>query len=298
MNVMNNNFFKGLITAIITPFDEDKIDFDAFAKIIHYQISHEVDAIVVAGSTGEGISLSEKEYKELLANAIEISQNKIPIIAGIVGINMHSIVDTINYAQNIGVHGLMCCITPYLKPTQDGIYRYFEDIHEISRVPIMLYSVPARTSVDFSDDTLIALSRLPRIKAFKDAGKDIERPLRIVQEIPVGFNLLSGDDEYAIAYNAHGGVGCVSVASNIAPKLCKLLQKYCYQNDYKSALEIQTMLMPLYKALFAESNPIPVKYAASKIGLCSSKIRMPLLEASITTKNKIDHVLENLKECI
>lgn len=285
-----SNIFKGLITALITPFKDDQIDYGSLEKIVRYQIDNKVDGIVVGGSTGEGNSLSLVEYEALLRAVIDITQKNIPIIAGCSAINTRAAVEMAEICSKMPIDGFMCSIPPYVKPTQEGIYRHFEVIHNASTLPIMLYSVPSRTIVDFTDATIFRLAQLPRIIALKDADKDLERPLRI-KAVLKGFSLVSGNDEVSLGYNAQGGEGCVSVASNIAPSLCKKLQDSCRDNNYQEALQIQQKLLPLYKALFAESNPIGVKYAAKAIGLCSGELRLPLSTATDSTKEKINEIV-------
>ncbi|MFU7501221.1 MULTISPECIES: 4-hydroxy-tetrahydrodipicolinate synthase [unclassified Candidatus Tisiphia] len=294
---MNNNIFKGLITAIITPFKDNKLDFVSLEKILNYQIDNKVDGVVIAGSTGEGPSLSLQEYQSLLEIAVEITKNRTQIIAGCSAITTSIAIDMIKICTKIPVDGLMCSIPSYVKPMQEGIYLHFEAIHNASidrasNLPIMLYSVPSRTVVDFSDDTIVRLSKLPRIVAFKDAGNDLERPLRIKAAVSKDFNLLCGNDGIALSYNAQSGVGCVSVASNIAPSLCKKLQDNCHAGNYKEALRIEQQLLPLYKALFAETNPIPVKYAACRLGLCSNELRLPLTSALKVTEEKVNKAMD------
>ncbi|WP_341795054.1 4-hydroxy-tetrahydrodipicolinate synthase [Rickettsia endosymbiont of Rhinocyllus conicus] len=289
-----NNIFKGLITAIITPFKNNKLDLDALEKILEYQINAEVNAVVIAGSTGEGSSLSFEEYKLLLQTAKDIINKRIPIISGCSSNDTAYAIELAAESTKIGVDGFMISPPSYLKPTQSGIYKHFEAIHEASNLPIMLYSVPGRTGVDFTDEVIFKLAKLPRILALKDAGIDLERPLRIKAIVKKEFNLLCGNDDLSLAFNAQGGVGCVSVASNVAPKLCKELQEKWYNNDVKGALEIHQKLLPLYKALFVESNPIPVKYAMHYLGFCTNKIRLPLTEATNTTKTQIEEIITSL----
>ncbi|WP_341749611.1 4-hydroxy-tetrahydrodipicolinate synthase [Candidatus Tisiphia endosymbiont of Sialis lutaria] len=288
---MENNIFKGVITAMITPFKENKLDFASVEKIVNYQIANKVDGIVVAGSTGEGASLTLQEYQSLLQAVMEIVNKRMPVIAGCSAMTTSTAVDMVQICTEIAVDGFMCSIPSYVKPTQEGIYLHFETIHNASNLPIMLYSVPSRTLADFSDDTIIRLSKLPRIVALKDAGNDLERPLRI-RAIVKDFNLLCGNDELALSYNAHSGVGCVSVASNITPSLCKKLQDDCREGNYQEALQVQQQLLPIYKALFAESNPIPVKYAAARLGLCANELRLPLTSANVVTEEKINKAME------
>lgn len=288
---MNNNIFKGLITAIITPFKDNKLDFVSLEKILNYQIDNKVDGVVIAGSTGEGPSLSLQEYQSLLEIAVEITKNRTQIIAGCSAMTTSTAVDMIQICTKISVDGFMCSIPSYVKPTQEGIYLHFETIHNASNLPIMLYSVPSRAVADFSDDTIVRLSKLPRIIALKDAGNDLERPLRI-RAMVKDFNLLCGNDELALSYNVHSGVGCVSVASNVTPSLCKKLQDNCRDGNYQEALQIQQQLLPIYKALFAESNPIPVKYAVARLGLCSNELRLPLTSAGKVTEEKINKAMD------
>ncbi|ABV79298.1 dihydrodipicolinate synthase [Rickettsia bellii OSU 85-389] len=289
-----NNIFKGLITAIITPFRDNKLDLNALEKILEYQINAEVNAVVIAGSTGEGSSLSFEEYKLLLQTAKDIVNKRIPVISGCSSNNTACAIELAAESTKIGVDGFMISPPSYLKPTQGGIYKHFEAIHEASNLPIMLYSVPSRTGVDFTDETILKLSKLSRILALKDAGIDLERPLRIKSVINKELNLLCGNDDLSLAFNAQGGVGCVSVASNITPKLCKELQEKWHNNDVKGALGIHQRLLPLYKALFVESNPIPVKYAMYYLGFCTNEIRLPLTEATDTTKKQIEEIITSL----
>lgn len=286
-----NNIFTGLITALITPFKNNQLDLNALEKILKHQIAGGVNAIVVGGSTGEGSALSLEEYKLLVDNAKEISDNNISIIVGCSSNNTANAIKLADLASNVGASGFMACVPPYVKPTQIGIYKHFEAIHNASNIPIMLYSVISRTIADFTDETIFDLAKLPRIIALKDAGNDLERPLRIKTRLPK-FHLLSGNDELALAYNAQGGAGCVSVASNIMPKLCRQLQDCCQASDIVVALKLQQQLLPLYKALFAETNPIAVKYAAHRLGLCVNELRLPLTEATDKTKDLIDEVLK------
>jgi len=294
-----NNIFKGLITAIITPFKNNKLDLESLEKILEYQIKAKVDAVLVAGSTGEGSSLSFEEYKLLLQTAKDIINNRIPIISGCSSNNTAYAIELAIESTRIGVDGFMASPPSYVKPTQYGIYKHFEAIHEASNLPIMLYSAPTRSGADFADETIFKLIKLSRVLALKDCGVDLERPLRIRAVVKEEFNLLTGNDDAALAFNAQGGIGWVSVASNVAPKLCKELLEKWYKNDVKGALEIHQKLLPLYKVLFIESNPIPVKYAMHYLGFCENEIRLPLTEATEKTKKLIEEIITslNIKIC-
>ncbi|WP_323739238.1 4-hydroxy-tetrahydrodipicolinate synthase [Candidatus Trichorickettsia mobilis] len=291
---MDNNIFKGLFTALLTPFKDNRIDFMSLEKMLEYQIKSGVDGIVIAGSTGEGVNLDRDEYIALLQEVVDITKKRILIIAGCNATYTIQAVNQVLEAQKIPIDGLMCTTPYYTRPTQEGLYQHFKAIHDIAELPIILYSVPIRTGVDFTDDTIFRLSELPKIIAFKDAGRDLERTLRISAKVKGDFALLSGNDEVSLAYNAQGGVGCISVVSNIAPKLCKDLQERWKKGHFKSALKIHQQLVPLYKALFMEVNPIGIKYAAQYLGICSGELRFPLTEANFDTRNEIERALKKL----
>lgn len=286
-----NNLFQGLLTALITPFKDNKLDLFSWEKILNYQIDNQVDGIVVGGSTGEGTSLTLQEYELLLQTAVEIVNKRLPIIAGCSVNNTRSALELVQICTHIAIDGVMCSIPAYVKPMQEGIYLHFEAVHQASNLPIMLYSVPSRTLVDFADDTIIRLSQLPRIIALKDASNDLERSLRIKSSVSNGFNFLAGNDATLLAYNAQGGVGCVSVTSNIAPAICKQIQVNCQNNDYHLAAKIHQQLGALYQALALESNPIAVKYGAANLGLCANELRLPLTPATEGTQREIQKAM-------
>lgn len=293
MENRNNNMFEGVVTAIITPFRNGAIDFASLEKIIEFQIANNIASIVVSGSTGEGNSLTFNEYRSLVQATVDIAKKRLYVIAGCSSSSTSFAIKMALESQKIGADGLLCAVPPYVKPTQDGIVEHFTALHNETALPIMLYSVPSRTGSDFIDETILKLSELPRILAFKDAGSDLERPLRLTAKLKHPLNLLSGNDEVALAYNAQGGVGCVSVASNIAPKFCREMQQKWKNGETKLALQIHHQLLPLYKALFAETNPIPVKYAASLLGLSSPELRLPLTEATAQTKTRLEKIIKN-----
>ncbi len=287
-----SKLFRGLITAIVTPFKDNMLDVLSLEKIIKYQIASKVEAIVVAGSTGEGSSLSKEEYQTLLRSAVQIAGDKLAIIAGCCASSTAAALELAQIASSTGIQGLLCTVPPYVKPSQEGLYQHFKIIHDSVELPIMLYSVPSRTAVDLADETILRLSELPRILALKDAGKDIERTMRLTTKLNKKFSLLSGDDEFALAHNVQGGVGCVSVISNIVPGLCKKLQDACQQGDFKAAFSIHQQLVEFCNGLFAEANPTPVKYASYFLGLCGEELRLPLAKVSEETKIKIEKVIK------
>ncbi|MCZ6924720.1 MAG: 4-hydroxy-tetrahydrodipicolinate synthase [Rickettsia endosymbiont of Ixodes persulcatus] len=289
-----HNIFKGLITAAITPFKDNKLDLEALEKILKYQIKYEVDGVLIAGSTGEGSSLSFEEYKLLLQTSVEIVNKRIPIISGCSSNNTAYARELAAESTKIGVDGFMASPPSYIKPTQEGIYKHFEALHEACNLPIMLYSAPTRSGVDFSDETILRLSKLSRILALK-AKTTSSLPVKILKSsLTIALIRIGRSKSTPQSFNAKGGVGWVSVASNIAPNICKELLEKWYKNDVKEALEIHQRLLPLYKALFVESNPIPIKYAAHYLGLCENKIRLPLTEASDKAKKQIENIITSL----
>ena len=290
-----NKFFKGLYTAQITPFHNNEIDIEAFAKLLDRQVEAKVAGVVIAGSTGEVSALNIEEYKLLLKTASPALKGRVQFIAGVSSNAPEKAVELACIAQDNGADALMCVMPFYNKAPQRGLIKYFEAIHKATNIPIMLYTVPSRTGIDFTDETIIELSKFERIMGLKDAANDIERPLRLHSQLPQHFSLLSGEDANSVAYSAHGGKGCVSVISNIAPKICKKLQDLLLEDLYQGALNIQSRLIELYKVIFVETNPIPIKFAASYLGLCREEVRLPLMKMiDEVAKDRIIEVLKNL----
>lgn len=283
--------FHGLITALITPFKNYEIDLLALQKLIRHQIDGGIKAVVIAGSTGEAPALSFKEYKNLIKAAVQYSAGKLSIIAGCSSSSTRSSVQMAEAAEHVGAAGLMCSPPPYNKPTQQGLYEHFKMLHNSTNLPIMLYAAPGRTGVDFNDDTLFKLVELPRILALKDCGGDLERPLRLLNKLGDKLTVLSGDDPITLSYNAQGAKGLVSPISNLFPKEIKQIQDLWFRGKPAEALEAQVKLIPLYKALFVETNPIAIKYAAELLGLCESELRLPLCSPSLINQKIIKEAI-------
>lgn len=284
-----SNIFSGVITALITPFLQDKLDLATFEKILDYQSSNGIKSVVIAGSTGEGSSLSTDERAELLN--VGLKNKKLQII---LGCNAFTTLDSLKLAtsaEKLGAHGLMITPPPYTKPTQNGIFEHIKSVHDATRIPIMIYSVPSRTCVDFTDQTILKLSELERIVAFKDAGNDLQRPLRLSADIADKINILAGDDYLALAFNAHGAKGAVSVASNLLPTLMIQIQDLWHQGKIQQSIELQTKTFAIYKALFKETNPIGIKYAMHLAGFGSAKLRLPLTELQTENKLILDDIM-------
>ena len=291
---MNLNIFDGTITALITPFKKEKIDFASLESLIDKQIESGINGIVIGGSTGEGSSITRDQYFELVKAASECAGSKINIFAGITAISTNEALKKLEKLLGLDIDGIMSTAPQYIKPEQEGLFQHFKSIHDATNVPLMLYIHPGRTACDFSDDTIFRIMELERFVAIKDATSDLEKPLRILSK--ANINMLTGNDSSALSYYANGGTGCVSVIANIFPKLCKQIDSLWKDGSVGKALVIQRELTPLYTAIFAESNPIGIKYAAYKLGLCSDEILLPLTFASKDTRDKIDIELERLKD--
>lgn len=277
------NIFHGCITALVTPFLQDRIDFASFEKNLDRQIESGIRSVVVGGSTGEVTTLENHEYQDLIGTAV---QNKgLNIIAGCNSSSTAKAVNIASQAQKLGASALMIVVPPYNKPTQEGIFQHFKTVHDSSSLPIMIYSVPSRTGVDFTDETIYKICSLERVLAFKDAGGDVMRPLRLAEKLDNKINILSGDDYLALPFNAHGAKGVVSVVSNIFPGLIVDLQNLWFAGKFDEALDLQTRLFSFYRAIFSETNPIGVKYAMQVAQLCSSHVRLPLCQ--LKDENKI-----------
>ncbi len=274
--------FHGTITALITPFKNDKIDFVSLKKLIEYQIDGGIKSIVLGGSTGEGVTLSLEEYLSLIEESINISQGRIQIVAGCSASSTQVSIAMLSGAEKLGADALMCMTPPYNRPSQEGLYQHFKAVHDATNLPVMLYAFPPRTGVNFEDDTILRLAELPRIVALKDF--DVERTLRLSALLPPDFALMSGDDVNALTNRVHGGSGIISVVSNVFPREVKAIQEAWNKGLPQEALKLHQKLLPIYKAMFIEVNPVPIKYAASLLGLCNADIRMPLCE--LTEKNK------------
>jgi 4-hydroxy-tetrahydrodipicolinate synthase len=286
--------FSGIITALITPFKNGAIDFTSLEKLIDLQIDAGVHAIIPAGTTGESPTLTTIEHESLIRFVAKYAAGKIKVVAGTGSNNTDASIKMSKVAQDAGCNGVMCVAPYYNKPTQEGLFQHYKSIHDAISIPIMLYSVPHRVVVDFSDDLIFRIcDSLPRVLGFKDASGALGRPLRLKHRLGDRLSLLTGNDDEAVAFNAAGGVGCVSVISNITPKICKRIQDYCADGNFSEAIKLQISLAPIFKALFAESNPICVKYAASILGLCQADVRLPLCEPSEANQELIRATLSN-----
>ncbi len=283
--------FRGSITALITPFKNGQLDESAFQKNVAWQIEEGTHGLVPVGTTGESPTLSHEEHKKLISLCIEVSNGKVPVIAGTGSNSTVEAIELTKYAQQAGADGALVVVPYYNKPTQEGLYQHYKAIHDATDIPIVIYNIPGRSVIDMSVETMARLYELTNIVGVKDATGDVTRVS--LQRAAMGekFIQLSGEDGSALGFNAHGGCGCISVTPNIAPRLCAQFQEATLEGDYKKALELQDRLIPVHKTLFIESNPGPVKYAAERLGLCSAEMRLPLVPISQESKDKIDAAL-------
>jgi 4-hydroxy-tetrahydrodipicolinate synthase len=283
--------FQGSITALITPFRDGKIDVRAFQRLVEWQIDQGTHGLVPVGTTGESPTLSHDEHKGLVELCVEAAAGRVPVIAGAGSNCTAEAVELTRHAKQAGADGVLVVTPYYNKPTQEGLYLHFKAVNDCADIPILIYNIPGRSVVDMSVETMARLFKLANIVGVKDATANMARASQ--QRAALGPDLvqLSGEDATALGFMAHGGQGCISVTANVAPALCSEFQLACLGGNFKRALELQDQLMPLHDALFVESNPGPVKYAAEKLGLCSSETRLPLAPLTQASKVKVDAAL-------
>lgn len=280
--------FKGSFPALITPFKNGSVDEKAFQDFVEWQIGEGSNGLVPVGTTGESPTLSHEEHKRVVELCVEAANRRVPVIAGTGSNNTEEALDFSRHAEEAGADGVLVVTPYYNKPTQEGLYVHFKAVSEAVDLPIIIYNIPGRSVVDMSVETMARLAKeCPNIIGVKDATANLARPS--LQRMACGedFIQLSGEDPTAIGFNAQGGVGCISVTANTAPRLCAEFQSACLKNDFALALTYQDRLMPLHRALFLESSPAPVKYAVSLLGRCQPKVRMPLVEPGDETKEEV-----------
>ena len=280
--------FSGSIPALITPMRDGAVDEAALRKLVDWHIAEGTNALVPVGTTGESPTLTHDEHKLVVNIVVEQTAGRIPVIAGAGSNNTVEAIDFARHAEQAGADAILTVAPYYNKPTQEGMYQHFKAIAGAISLPVFLYNVPGRTIADISVDTVDRLARdCSNIIGIKDATADLTRPS--LQRIRTGsdFIQLSGEDGTALAFNAHGGRGCISVTANIAPRLCAEFQKACLAGDFATALSYQDRLMPLHNALFCEPSPGPVKYGASLLGLCSDETRLPLVPVTESGREKV-----------
>ena len=286
--------FKGSITALITPMSNGKIDEDAFANLVEWQIGQGTNGLVPVGTTGESPTLSHEEHMRVVELCVETAAGRVPVIAGTGSNATAEAIELTAHARRAGASGALVVCPYYNKPTQEGLYRHYRAIAEAVDIPIIIYNIPGRSVIDMSVATM---SRLyfdcKNIVGVKDATANLARTSQQRAAMGEEFIQLSGEDATALGFNAHGGRGCISVVGNIAPRLCAEFQEATLAGDFARALELQDRLMPLHRAAFAESNPCPTKYALSVLGKCSDEVRSPMVTVEAATRERMEAAMRH-----
>ncbi|PIP01397.1 4-hydroxy-tetrahydrodipicolinate synthase [uncultured Pleomorphomonas sp.] len=285
--------FKGSITALVTPFRDGAIDWEAFEAFVDWQITEGSHGLVPVGTTGESPTLSHDEHKRVVEACIKVTAGRVPVIAGAGSNNTAEAIDLAQFAEKAGANALLVVTPYYNKPNQEGLYRHFKAINDAVGLPIFIYNIPGRSVIDMSVETMARLNELRNIVGVKDATAKLERVSAQRQAMGPGFIQLSGEDGTALAFMAHGGHGCISVTANVAPRLCAEFQNACLAGDFGQALSIQDKLFPLHHALFIEPNPQGAKYALSLIDKMRNELRLPLVPVAPSTEAALRKALEH-----
>lgn len=283
--------FRGSITALVTPFHEGRLDEACFQKLVQRQVDEGTHGLVPVGTTGESPTLTHQEHKRVVELCIEVAAGKAFVIAGAGSNSTQEAIDLATHAQSAGADAVLVVTPYYNKPSQEGLYQHYKAIHDAISLPIFIYNIPGRSVIDMTPETMARLFKLPNIVGVKDATADLARVSQQRMLMGPEFIQLSGEDATALGFMAHGGQGCISVTSNVAPKLCAQFQEACLKGDYIAALSLQDQLMPLHDVMFCESNPGPAKYALSRLGLGVEEVRLPLVPITAHGRDLVDAAL-------
>jgi len=283
--------FKGSIPALITPFRDGAFDEDAFRSLIDWHVEQGTNGLVPCGTTGESPTLDHAEHRRVVEVCIDAAAGRIPVIAGTGSNSTAEAIDLTRHAKQAGADAALVVTPYYNKPTQEGLYQHFKAVQDATDIPILVYNVPPRSAVDMTVETMGRLARLPNIVGVKDATQDLTRPIMTRLAIGPDFCQLSGEDGTVLPFLAAGGHGCISVTANVAPALCVEVHRAWRDGNVAKAAALNDRLMPLHKALFCETSPSPVKYAASLLGKCSPEMRLPLVEISETSKDIVKRAM-------
>ncbi len=283
--------FQGSMVALLTPFTADGIDETGYQSFIEWQIGEGTEGLIPVGTTGESPTLSHAEHMRAVELCIEVAKGKIPVIAGAGSNSTEEAVALTRHAAQAGADAALVVTPYYNKPTQEGLYQHYKAVHDSADLPIIIYNIPGRSIVDMSVETMARLAKLPNIVGVKDSSNDLARPLRTRLEIGPDFCQLSGEDATATAFLAQGGHGCISVTANVAPRLCAAMHRAWRDGDLAAMADARDRLGPLHRALFLESSPAPVKYAAELLGKASSRVRLPLVEPGEATTQAVRDAL-------
>ena len=290
--------FKGSNVALITPFKNKGLDEEAYIKLIHFHMDNGTSGLVPAGTTGESPTLSHDEHQRVIDLCIKESNGKIPVIAGTGSNSTEEAISLTSHAEKAGADGALIVTPYYNKPTQEGLYQHYKAINDKCGIPIIIYNIPSRSVIDMSVDTMARLFELKNIVGVKDATGNLDRVDQQLLKMGKEFIQMTGNDENAFEFNKRGGVGAISVTANIAPKLCSDFQKFSVsqnENDLIEAKKLDDILQPVHDAMFVESNPSPVKFAAKLMNLCDDEVRLPLVKVTDNTKKIVKETLQSAK---
>ena len=290
--------FKGSNVALVTPFKNNKLDVDNYIELIHFHIKNGTNGLVPAGTTGESPTLSHKEHEKVIELCINETKGKIPVIAGTGSNSTEEAISLTKHAEKAGADAVLVVTPYYNKPNQEGLYQHYKAINDSCGIPMIIYNIPSRSVIDITVDTMARLFELKNIVGVKDATGILDRVNQQKEKMGNDFIQLTGEDANVLEFNKRGGLGCISVTANIAPKLCSDFQKFSLSknnNEIKEAERINDLLQPVHKSLFIESNPSPVKYAAKLLNLCSDEVRLPLVKVTNSTKESIKNALVSAK---
>ncbi len=285
--------FSGSMPALVTPFKDGQVDVAALKELVEWHIAEGSSGLVPVGTTGESPTLSHSEHRQVVEVVVKAAAGRVPVIAGAGSNNTSEAISLTQHAASVGADAALVVTPYYNKPTQAGLIAHFTAVHDAADIPIIIYNIPGRSVVDMSPETMGKLARLPRIIGVKDATADITRVSK--QRITCGadFCQLSGEDASALGFNAHGGVGCISVTANVAPRLCAEFQAATLNGDYAKALEYQDRLMPLHEAIFLEPGLAGAKYGMSRLGRCSEEMRLPLMPVTEAVRARMDDAMRH-----
>lgn len=287
--------FKGSITALVTPFRNGEIDWKAFDNLIERQIKQGTHAVVVCGTTGESPVLTPDEHKAIVERCMAVVKCRIPVIAGTGSNSTAKTIEMTRHAKEAGVDAALIVAPYYNKPTQEGLYAHYRTVAEAVNIPVILYNIPGRSVVDIKTETMMRLAKIPNIIGVKDATGDLSRPKQVLETIGTDFIQLSGEDATVVDFLAAGGHGCISVTSNLVPDLCAQIHNAWQSGDKAVARGTNDRLMPLHQAMFFETSPAPVKYALSRLGLCTDEMRLPLVPASPAARKAMNSAMAAVK---
>jgi len=279
--------FRGSFTALVTPFKNGSVDEKAFRDLVDWQIAEGTKGLVPVGTTGESPTLSHAEHNKVVEWCVEQANGRVPVVAGAGSNSTKEAIDLAGHAEKSGADAVLVVTPYYNKPTQEGLYQHYKAINDAIGIPIIIYNIPPRSVIDMSVDTMKRLFELKNIAGVKDATANLARVSQQRAALGADFNQLSGEDATALGFMAHGGHGCISVTSNVAPRLCAEFQESCLKGDYAGALQLQDKLMPLHTALFIETSPAPAKYALSLIGKCAETVRLPMVPVTEKTRTAV-----------